>query len=130
MSNNRYEVNPDLEEALMDLNDHMQKQLEKQEIDINDYDDVIYTVLNKAYENTILYELYFKLMFMDLQYIRWNDMSRYLKIYRRCPIVSVIEQIVISSLLDKARKYNIDTATPNLDQFEDIIKELLKALDK
>lgn len=130
MSNNRYEVNPDLEEALMDLNDHMQKQLEKQEIDINDYDNVRYIVLKEAYENTIIFELYFKLMFMDLQYIRWNDMSRYLKIYRRCPIVSVIEQIVIEGLLDKARKHNIETATPNLDQFEDIIKELLKGLGK
>lgn len=128
MSNNRYEVNPDLEEALMDLNDHMQKQLEKQEIDINDYDNVRYIVLKKAYENTIIFELYFKLMFMDLQYIRWNDMSRYLKIYRRGHIVSVIEQIVIEGLLDKARKHSIETATPNLDQFEDIIKELLKGV--
>ena len=105
MSNNRYEVNPDLEEALMDLNDHMQKQLEKQEIDINDYDNVRYIVLKKAYENTIIFELYFlALLLIFFKYSRVCGILGSINMWHSSAIRIVLS---FTSLLKKSQQYDI-----------------------
>lgn len=103
MKETNYEVEENLEEIIEDLNNKLLKRLQDKEIDTNSYDNIIYNIFKQMYEYEPIFKVYFKFLFADLQYLRWNDLTRYLSIFKKYFIVSLIEQLIIYDLLEQSK---------------------------